>query len=235
MEARGLRRTPVLLALLVFLPAYMIGVFTVVAPDSAARFEVAGGEVVRTSLTDAFPAFTTPMVAALLSGIAGLFLMQTATDADARLAITGYSAHEIVLTRLVVLGAISALGTTVAVGAMWLTFEPTHLVWFSGAVFLAALTYGMCGVLAGIALDRLPGVYVVLFGSMIDLFVFQNPVATDPPAAATLLPGHYPLEVAMAAAFGDTIPVDAVGWSVFVLLALTGMATAAFYCSLRAS
>jgi hypothetical protein len=103
MDAREIRRMPVLLALLVFLPAYLVGIFTYVAPPTQVAFELAGGETVRVSLTEAFPAFTTPMVAALLSGIAGLFLMQSATDADSRLVIDGYRPHEVVLARLALL------------------------------------------------------------------------------------------------------------------------------------
>lgn len=228
-----IRRTPVLLALLVFLPAYLVGVFSFVAPDSRVAFSLADGEAVRTTLTAAFPAFTTPMAAALLAGIAGLFLMNAAADADERLAIAGYRPSEIVLSRLGLLAGVSAVATVVAVSVMGLSFTPNHPWWFSLAVFLAAAIYGVVGLLAGALLDRLPGVYLVLFGSMVDLFLFQNPLATDRPATARFTPGHYPLRLAMDAGFGDEVAVEPLGWSLVVLALLTLLAVGVVYRSLR--
>jgi len=71
---------------------------------------------------------------------------------------------------------------------------------------LTALVYGMVRLLVGFLLDRLLGVSLILFGSMIDLFVFQNPLATDPLAVARLLPGHYPLQLVIEAGFMERSP-----------------------------
>jgi len=231
--AREIRRTPVLLALLVFLPAYLVGVFTYVAPDSTVAFELADGEAVRIGMNEAFPAFTAPMVAALLAGIAGLFLMDAASEADARLAVAGYRPHEIVLSRLALLAALSAVGTAVAVTAMRVAVAPEHLAWFAVAVLVGALIYGMVGVLAGVLLDRLPGVYLILFGTMIDLFLFQNPIATGTPALATAMPGHFPIRLAMDAAFSGSVAVEPLGWALLVLAVLVVLASGAFYRAVR--
>jgi len=232
--ATELRRTPLLLALLVFAPAYVIGVFTFVAPDGVAAVHV-GGETVRTTLPKAFPAFTTPMTAALLSGIAGLFLMGTAATADERLVVAGYRPHEVVVARLGLLVGIAAVATGVSVGVMLTAFRPEHLAWFVVGAGLTALVYGAVGVLAGLVLDRLAGVYLVLFGSMIDLFVFQNPLATETPDLALLLPGHYPLELAMDAGFTGSVDPAHLGLSLAYLALLTVLASAAFYRQVRLS
>lgn len=226
--ARELRRTPLLLALLVGVPAYVIFVFTAVAPDGTAVVHV-GGETVRTTLPKAFPAFTTPMTAALLSGIAGLFLMETAAGGDSRLVVAGYRAREVVLARLGLLTAIAAVATGVSVAVMLVSFEPERLGWFVAGSLLVALLYGMVGVLAGVLLDRLPGVYLVLFGSMLDLFVFQNPLATETPAIATALPGHYPIQLAMEAGFAGSVDPAPLGWGLVYLAGLAVAATAAFH------
>jgi ABC-2 type transport system permease protein len=225
--ALELRRTPLLLALLVVAPAYVIYLFTVVAPDGQAVLEV-GGDAIQTTLPKAFPAFTTPMTAALLTGVAGLFLMGTAADADARLVIAGYRAYEVVLARLGLLVAIASVASAVSVGVMLTAFSPDALGWFVVGVGLTALVYGMVGVLAGVVLDRLAGVYLILFGSMIDLFVFQNPLATDAPDAAALLPGHYPLQVAMKAGFTGSVDGATLVWGLVYLAGLTALATLAF-------
>jgi hypothetical protein len=229
--ATELRRTPLLVALVVIAPAYVIYVFTAVAPTGTAVLHLSGGPV-RAPLGSAFPAFTTPMTAALLAGITGLFLMGTAA-ADGRLVVAGYRAHQVVLARLGVLVGVAAVATAVSVGVMHTAFEPAHSGWFLLGTGLTALTYGAVGVLAGLVVGRLTGVYVVLFGSMIDLFVFQNPLATDTPAMARLLPGHYPLGVAMEAAFGSGLDFAALGWALAYLGVLTALATGAFLRGMR--
>lgn len=234
MGVREFRRTPVLLALLVFLPAYMIGLFTQVAPDQPARIHLAEGAVT-VSLAEAFPAFTAPMTAALLAGIAGLFLMQSAADADARLAVAGYRPHQVVFARLGLLAGVSGLTSVVSVAVMLTAFEPAHLAWFALATGLAALLYGVVGVLAGLLLDRLPGIYLVMFGTMLDLFLFQNPLATDSPPGAAWLPGHYPMRLAMDAGFGERVAVADLGWALAYLAVLAALATPSFYRQVRVS
>jgi ABC-type branched-subunit amino acid transport system permease subunit len=128
---------------------------------------------------------------------------------------------------------VSLVAAGVAVGAALLAFDPEAVGWYAVATVLAALLYGMVGVLAGVLMDRLPGVYLVMFGSMVDLFLFQNPLATDAPDVATLLPGHYPLALAMDAGFAGSVEVAHLGWGLAYLAVLTGLATLAFYRSLR--
>jgi hypothetical protein len=77
----------------------------------------------------------------------------------------------------------------------------------------------------GRLLDRVLGVYLILFGAMVDLFVFQNPLATDTPVVAQALPGHYPVRVTMEAAFlGHVTPLHLAA-AVAALAALVGAAT----------
>lgn len=223
-----LRRTPLLLVLLVVGPAYVIYVFTLVAPDGPAIVHL-GEKTVRTTLPKAFPAFTTPMTAALLAGIAGPFLMQTAETADARLVVAGYRASQVVLARLGLVVGVALIATGVSVGVMLTAFQPERLGWFVLGTVLTALIYGMVGLLVGVLLNRLLGVYLILFGSMIDLFIFQNPLATDPPATATVLPGHYPLRLAIEAGFTGNIALGDVGWTLAYLTVLTGLAILGFY------
>lgn len=230
--ALELRRTPLLVALLVVAPAYVIYVFTLVAPDGPAVVHF-GGDTVRTTLPKAFPAFTTPMTAALLTGITGLFLMQSAAVADSRLVVAGYRAHHVVLARLGLLTGVAAVATGVSVAVMLTALAPEHLGWFVLGTGLAALTYGMVGVIAGVLLDRLPGVYLILFGSMIDLFIFQNPLATDPPEVARLFPGHYPLRIVTEAGFANSVDVVLLGWTLVYLGLLTVVATGAFFREMR--
>lgn len=229
------RRTPVLLALLVFLPAYAIGAFTLAAPDVIAPIHLPDGGVVRANLTEGFPAFTTPMTAALVAGIAGLFTMQGSAAADGRLVVAGYRAREVVLARLGLLVGVAAVGTAVSVAVMATAFEPDHLGWYLVATGLTALVYGAVGVLAGLVLDRLAGIYLVMFGAMVDLFIFQNPLAAELPVGAELLPGHFPVALAVQAGFGSSVDPANLAWGLGYLGLLAVGATLAFYRRTRAA
>lgn len=229
--AREYRRTPLLLALIVGMPAYAIWVFTAVMPDAQVVFQV-DGQVVTARLPTAAGAFMTPMTAALLTAIAGLFLMESA-ESDGRLVVAGYRPAEVVLARLGLLGLVAAVATLVSVAVASTTFSPDQALAFGAAVWLAALIYGMAGVLVGTTLDRLPAVYLLLFGSMIDFFLFQNPLATDQHSLAVALPGYFPMEAAMAAGFTGGVDPATFAFGGVVLAILTAAGTLAFYRRMR--
>lgn len=224
-----LRRTPVLLALLVFLPAYVIGVFAFVAPDVPAVLHLPDGGNVLVNLTEGFPAFTTPLTAALVAAIAGLFMMQESATADGRLVVAGYQPAELVLARLVLLVGIVTVATAISVAVMATAFRPEHLVWYLVATGLAALVYGAVGVVVGLVLDRLAGLYLLMFGAMLDMFIFQNPLAAESPTGAPFLPGHFPSELAVEAGFADAVDPANLVWGLGVLVILAVVAVAVFY------
>jgi hypothetical protein len=88
--------------------------------------------------------------------------------------------------------------------------SPERLGVFLVATVVLALIYGLLGAVAGVFLNRLGGVYAMLFGPTVDLFLFHSPLATDAPAWAALLPGRWAGAAAMDAAFsGDP------NWSAF--------------------
>ncbi|WP_436903643.1 hypothetical protein [Halovenus halobia] len=229
---RDLRRTPVLVALLVAGPAYMIWVFSAIAPDGPATVYL-GTETVQTTLSAVLPAVVTPMTAALLSGVAGLFLMQTAASADSRLVVAGYRPAEVVLARFGLVAAVAATATLVSTAVMLTTFQPARPGWFLLGTGLAALSYGLVGVVVGALADRLVGVYLLVFGSLIDLFVFQNPLATDTPALGTVLPGHFALAVTTEAGFAESAPVEPVAGALAYLVVLACVAVATVSRTLR--
>lgn len=231
---RQYRRTPVLLALLVVLPAYAVGVFARIAPAGTVALHLPGDETVRAGLPETLAVLMTPMAAALVGGVAGLFLLQSTAGADARLVIAGVRPHALVLARLGQLAVVGAVVTVVAVGVALTSVAPEHLGWFAAATVLGALTYGALGAVAGLVVDRLAGVYLVLFGSLVDLFLFQNPLATDAPDAAALLPGHYVVGPASDAAFGASVDAGLFGVGVAYLGVLTAVAAGAFYRATRA-
>lgn len=232
----GLReyaRTPVLLGLLVVLPAYLIVVFGWVIPSTPVPIDLPDGGRTTVAMADAYAALAAPMVGALIGGIAGLFVMRASRDADGRLVIAGYHPREVVLARFALLAVAGVVVTGVAMVAVWLSVVPERPGWLAVATLSAALIYSMLGSLAGLVLRRVTGVYLLLFGPMLDLFLYQNPLAADTPWFATYLPGHFPVRLAIDAAFSSGIAIGSVAWAVGYLVALTGLATVGFQLTTR--
>lgn len=229
--AREYVRTPLLLALLAFLPAYFVAVLVQVVPEGTVPVDLPAGSTTA-PLADAFAVMMAPMAVALVTGIAGLFLMHSAREADARLAVAGFRAPELVAGRLGLLAGVAAAVTAVTTGVTLAFFAPGHLPWFVAGVALVAVTYGMVGVLAGIALGRLPGVYLLLFGPTLDMFLFQNPTILDPHPVAPALPSHYGMQLATAGGVGSGGRLDTLALGVASLAVLSVLAAVALYRSL---
>jgi ABC-2 type transport system permease protein len=235
--ASGVReyaRTPVLLALFVFLPAYLIGAFTRLVPATTAPLDVPGGGTRTVELASVYAVFMVPLVGALVGALAGVFLMQTARDADARLVVAGANPASVLLARFGLLAVVGTVVAGVSVGAAATVFVPERPLVLAGATLLAALVYGLLGVLAGLVVDRLAGVYLALFGTMLDIFLVQNPLA-DPPDYAALLPGHAPVELAVDAGFSADVALSVAGEGVAYLLVVGTMTALALYGSMRVS
>lgn len=227
------RRTPVLLVLLVAAPVYVIGLFSIVVPTGQIPLHLAS-ETVTADLKGFIGSLMAPVAGAFIGGITGLFVMKMTRGTDGRLVLAGYRPYQVGIARLLLLGSVGVLVTIVSMITLLLTgFTPASLAWFALATLFVTLVYAMVGVLAGAVLDTLSGVYLLLFVPMFDLFLFQNPLATDAPYFSIYLPGNYPMRLAMDAAFTGDVDTTALGWSLAVLVILSGLATAAFYRSLR--
>jgi ABC-2 type transport system permease protein len=228
MGLREFRRTPVLLALLVFLPVYIIGAFVYLVPDRPVPTTI-DGDPVAVPMTDFAAAFMTPVTAAILAGIVGLFLIRSSQAADDRLRLAGYTAPELVVSRVCILGVGTVVVTAVSVLVATLSFTPESLAAFAVATLFVGLTYGILGVVVGIVFDQLAGVYVMLFAPMVDVLLFQNPLATESPEWTALLPSHYATNVLFDAAFTASVEAgDLFGAGGYVALLLV-VGIAVFY------
>jgi hypothetical protein len=87
----------------------------------------------------------------------------------------------------------------------------------------------MIGIAVGSQVDLLAGVWILLFVPLLDVVLFQNPLATEMNQLATVLPGHTPMKLAMDAGFGSGIEwmnlIHASGY----LAIVTGIATVLYY------
>lgn len=230
MGVREYRRTPILLALLLFAPIYLIGLFQLVMPAKDIPLQLASGVTVTTSIKSVLGLLMTPLAGALIGGLTGLFVMQTSQDSDRRLVVAGYRPYQVVLARLSVLASVGALVTCVSMGTLLLTgVIPERLALFALATLFTTLVYGLVGVLIGSVLDTLSGVYLLMFGPLIDLFLYQNPLASETPTVANYLPGHFPMRLAIDTAFTDSIATDQLLGSLAVLVVLVVLVMTVFY------
>lgn len=228
MGVREYARTPVLLALLAFLPAYFVLFFARVVPDRRVPVHVGGAGTFPVELSTITAVLMTPMAAALVGGAAGLFLMQSARSVDGRLAVVGATVPGILAGRAAVLGLGATLASVVSVAVLALTHVPESPGWFLVATLLTGGIYGSVGVLLGLVLNRLAGVYVLLFGPLLDVFLAQSPLTADGHAIAPYMPAHYPMALAYDAAFTATADADPVWGALAYLLALALLAAIAF-------
>lgn len=221
MGLREFRRTPVLLGLLFVLPLYFIGGFSNIVPDTMLTVPISG-EPVTVTLSEFVAALVTPVTAGLLSGIVGLFLMQSSKAADDRLRLAGYRSRELIVSRVSLLAAGGLMVSAVSLAIVLVGFTPVSIPAFVAAAVLTALIYGVLGVIVGVSLSRLAGVYVMLFAPYVDVLLFQNPMGTDAAWWTKLLPGYFTTKATMDAAFTQGLDVwnfvGAVGYFIAVLV-----------------
>jgi hypothetical protein len=193
-------RTPVLLALLVVLPAYFVGVVGAVLPDTIVRVHTAT-VTAETTLVDGLLPLLAVLAAVVAAAVGGLFLTVNTLGADGWLSLSGMPARSLFAARAGVLVAVAVVAAAAATGVMVLQTTPERVGVFLVATVVLAATYGLVGAVAGVFLNRLGGVYAMLFAPTIDLFLFHSPMATDPPAWAAALPGRWAGTAAMEAAY----------------------------------
>lgn len=211
---REYSRNPVFLALLVVLPVAFITVSIAVTPATTlpVRTVVDGFAVSQIqTMPEVHGVVMTPITGAFITGLAGLFLMESAANADGRLVLSGYRPWEVIAARLATLTLVAVVVSAVALGVMSLDFTPERFAWFALGVVLVSLLYGLVGMLCGVVLRRLSGMYVMLFAPMMDVGVFQDPMFIRGPPKwwMKLTPGYYPLRMMWDAGF--TPAVDTVG------------------------
>jgi hypothetical protein len=171
----------------------------------------------------------------LIGGVAGLFLMQSARDVDSRLVVVGAAPRAILFARFGLLGFATLLASAVAVAVMSLTYVPDQLAPSVAATVVSGLPYGALGVLAGLVLNRLAGVYLMTFGPFLDIFLAQSPLSKRVPAVAPYLPGHDTVEMAFDAAFTAGVDLATVAGGLVYLAVVAAVAWAAFSRTLRST
>lgn len=222
-SVREYLREPALIGLIFVLPALFISVTFRVSPDTKLPVRTLYNGLMMAKfhpMMNVHGVVLTPVTGAFIVGMSGLFIVQTSREQDARLIHAGYKLTELITVRLGFLTIISVLITIDTIAVMWYDFTPEQLSIFILATVLVTLMYGLIGIAVGTVLNRLSGMYLMLFGPMLDLGVFQNPMFFQgrPAWWMKLLPGYYPMRILFDAAYTSTF--DTVGSLIYTLLYL---------------
>jgi hypothetical protein len=226
MRIREFYRTPVLVAVLLVLPVYLVGVFVLLVPKT--NILVTVSEMTATVAMPAFATmFETAVSASILSGVVGLFLALNSEAADDRLRLAGYSHLELIVARIVTLGVGVAVVTAVTIGVATQVFQPANFWAFTAILGSLSITYGVVGVLVGLLFDKLGGVYVMLLVPFWDihLLLFENTLTSDLLWWTEYLPGYYATAALFDAAFTASVDIGtvlgAIGYgAIFILLSI---------------
>ncbi len=231
---RDYRRNAVLWVLLVGLPVAFITLSIAVTPNDPAPVElVENGQrgLQMLSMTDVHGTIMVTITVGFLAGLAGLLVALGSAEGDRRLVLARYRPLEVLAARLGVIVFAAMLTTGVALAVTGVSFTPQSWPTFAAANVLAALTYGMIGVLVGPRLGLLGGLYVMLALPLIDIGIAQNAMFdAAPPSWAAFMPASGAVRVLLDGAFTPSFDeyggvALALGW----LVAVTAVAAAQFH------
>lgn len=205
MAFRDQWRRPLVLIVLVLLPAYVITKSIAETLSTPKQLELPGGVVVTTTMRELHGAGMGGMVVAFAAALLGVFVMQSALQGDRRLVVAGFRPGETVIARLGVLLAATAVVVAVSAVVTALNFTPDSWGPLLLALVLLGLIYAGIGALAGALLDKLAATYLMLFLALTDIGVVQSPMFRETPGdGAILLPGYGPSRVMYEGAFSTS-------------------------------
>ena len=228
--ATGLRRTPLLWALLVAVPVVFITLAGAVTPPGTTLVRVVEDGRPRLAAFDPsriHGALMAPIAVASLSAVVGLFLILDDRPGDRRLALAGGGRALIVVSRSLVVLA-TALGVTgVALAVSAAQFTPGNWATYAAGNALVAVTYGLAGALVAPLLGRVAGVFVAFLVPFLDVGIAQSPMLRATPERwAELLPGFGGVRIAvdgaLTAGFDQRAGLGAAAAWVVVLSVLAG-------------
>lgn len=205
MAFRDQGRRPLVLVLLVLVPAYIITRSIAETLPTPRVIGLPGGVTVTTTMKELHGAGMGGMTIAFVVALVGVFVMQSALEGDRRLVLAGFRPGETVLPRLAVLLSATALVVAVSALVTAANFTPNSWPPFLAGLALIGLIYGGLGALAGAVLDKLAATYLILFLVLSDVGVVQSPMFhTAPGDFAWLLPGYAPSRLMYEGAFSSS-------------------------------
>ncbi|HSI81034.1 MAG TPA: hypothetical protein VK919_10315 [Solirubrobacterales bacterium] len=228
MAFRDQRRRPLVIVLLVALPAYVVARSIAQTEPTPRRISVPGGLEATTTMQELHGAVMAGGVIAFVAGLVGVFVMESALAGDRRLVVAGFTPGETIAARLAVVVAAVAVALAASVAATAAYFDPRSWPPLVAGLALTGLIYAAIGALSGALLDRLAATYVILFAALTDVTIVQNPMFGDgtPGSLAVLLPGYGPVRMMVDGGFSGAFGAQGelalgIAWTVALGAAVT--------------
>lgn len=204
-----LGRQPLTLALLVLLPPVVIEMYGVAMASFPKLPGLSADPATTGRLTGAL------FAVAFLAGLVGLFQVISARSGDERAAVAGFSRQVMLATRLVTMLLVAVVGAGVAFTVFTTRVDVAAPAIAFGALVLAALVYGLLGVVVGTLLPReLEGSLVLVFVADLDNALssglFPIDASASLPAVGSVgvtdfVPLYHPHELFQAAVLDGTL------------------------------
>jgi hypothetical protein len=189
-----LRRNPVLLVLLVIVPAVFVLLAKATTPARDLILSVTeDGATLNGSywFPEMHAGTMTPIAVASLAALAGLFVVVDAAGGDRRLRLAGYPTRVVVAARLGVVAAAVVVINVAALAVTATVFDARQSAGFAGASLLLGMTYALVGVIIGPLFGRVAGVFIAFLVPFLDLGIAQSPMLRPIPQQwAETLPGY---------------------------------------------
>ncbi|SBS77500.1 conserved membrane hypothetical protein [uncultured Mycobacterium sp.] len=189
-----LRRNPVLLVLLVIVPAVFVLLAKATTPARTLIVAVTDNGI-STNQSFWFPEVhagtMAPIAVGSLAALAGMFVVVDSAAGDRRLSIAGYHTGVAVTARLSVVAAAVVVICAAALAVTATVFTARQWVGFAAANLGLGATYALIGVIIGPLFGRVAGVFVAFLVPFLDLGIAQSPMLRPIPATwAQALPGY---------------------------------------------
>jgi hypothetical protein len=214
LSTRELLRRRIVVLLMVLVPSVFYSIMLIITTTKPITFQLSAIEeedYLQVPQRHEALVFIGLAAVGVLTSFLGMNLAQRDAEIHRRLVLCGYRPAEIVLARLGVLAGVVALMSGFVASFLAAFFSPGRPVLVFGGFALCGWVYGSYGLLVG-ALFRqeLEGVLFVVLLANIDIGWLQNPIYyahAQHQAVIRSLPGFWPSQVAMAAAFSDHPPL----------------------------
>ena len=192
MALRDTSRRPLILILLVLLPAYVITRSIAETEGTPQQIGLPGGDLIGSNMRDIHGCNGRDVIA-FAAGLVGVFVMQSALQGDRRLS-AGFRPSEAITARPGGCCSGDGPGGCGVGDRTAFAFEPASWIPFLAGLTLIGVIYAALGALIGAVLDKLAATYLILFGDDRRISIVQNPMFGDgtPDGWAVLLPGYGP-------------------------------------------
>lgn len=218
-------RAPLNLVLLVAIPIFFVLIFASVLGEFA---EALGGNLAEQAATS----ISAGWAAAFLCGALAFFQVVSSREADRRLALAGFGAGRVAISRIAAALLLGAIVSLVAYLTLWLRSGVEHPLHAAAAIFLFAAIYiGIGAFIGAFVRDPLSGSLLVVLVFSLD--VFSGPAMTSNGGLANFTPTRDAAGLLIAAGGGHGSPASDWLGAGAVALAALAVAMGAFWLAAR--